>query len=190
MTRSDIDIRETWALIEEALRAHAPQLVDTLAPPASDLQIAKVERSIGLQLPRDLETSLRCHNGQHDPTRLWSFTDGGMLLSTDGIAENWGIVESVHRDLLRQPPPVPGYSPPPWWKSTLIPITDDEGNMICVDTDPALGSERGQVIWHFRVDGLTGAIAESYGQWLTNIASRIRDGDLCIERESSYLRSE
>lgn len=74
----------------------------------------------------------------------------------------WLTVESVNRDLLRQPPPVPGYTPKPWWKSTLIPVTDAEGDMICVDTDPALGPRRGQVIWHVHDDGLTDAIADSY----------------------------
>jgi cell wall assembly regulator SMI1 len=165
-------------------------LVETLAPPASDAEIAKVERSIGLHLPSDLATSLRCHNGQRDPTRLWSFTDGGMLLSTNAIAESWQTVESVNRDLLSQPPPVPGYTPKAWWKSTLIPITEADGNMICVDTDSALSSKCGQVIWHVHDDGLTDAIADNYGQWLTNIASRIRDGGLCVERGFSYLRSD
>src|SRR5215813_6685049 len=89
MARQDVDIREAWTLIEETLRGHAPQLVDTLGPPASDVEIARVERSIGLNLPKELATSLRCHNGQQDPTRLWSFTDGGMRPTLSRRAGGW-----------------------------------------------------------------------------------------------------
>ena len=190
MKASDIDIRESWNSIEEALRAQAPRLVATLAPPASEADIAELEQVIGLRLPTDLNASLRCHDGQRDPSCLWSFTDGGMLLSTSGIAERWRIADSVYRDLLTQPPPVPGYTPAPWWKTTLIPFTDAEGDMLCVDTDAVVGSHCGEVIWHIHDDGLTSAIAESYAQWLADVASRIRKGRLCVDKRFSYLRSE
>jgi cell wall assembly regulator SMI1 len=190
MKASEIDIRECWTVIEDVLRTQAPRLYATLAAPASEAEIAELEQIIGLRLPSDLTASLRCHNGQRDPSRLWSLTDGGMLLSTSGIAESWRIVDSVHRDLLSQPPPVPGYTPEPWWKATLIPFTDAEGDMLCIDTDAALGSHYGQVIWHVHDDSLSSPIALSYAQWLADVASRIRNGGLCVEERSSYLRSE
>ena len=91
MKASEIDIRECWSVIEDVLRIQAPGLFATLAPPASEAEIAELEQIIGLRLPNDLTASLRCHNGQRDPSRLWSLTDGGMLLSTSGIAESWQI---------------------------------------------------------------------------------------------------
>ena len=190
MKTSEIDIRECWSVIDDVLRMQAPRLFATLAAPASEAEIADLEQIIGLRLPNDLMASLRCHNGQRDPSRLWSLTDGGMLLSTSQIAESWQIGDSVHLDLLSQRPPVPGYRPAPWWKATLIPFTDAEGDMLCIDTDAALGSHSGQVIWHGHDDSLSAPIAESYALWLANVASRIRKGGLCVEERSSYLRSE
>ncbi len=71
-----------------------------------------------------------------------------MLLSAGGIVERWQISDSVHRDLLSRPTPAAGDTSAPWWKTTLIPFTDAEGDMLCVDTDGALGPRRGEVIWH------------------------------------------
>lgn len=190
MTTIDVDIRESWSTIEAALREQAPQLIATLGPPASDQELADVERKTGLQLPEDLTASLRCHNGQRDLSRSWSFTDGGMLLSTDGIVERWQIADSVHRDLLNRPPPVAGHCPLPWWKTTLIPFTDAEGDMLCVDTDVALGPRRGEVIWHVHDDGLTAAVAESYCQWLKNVASKLCEGSLRVDERGSSVRSD
>lgn len=62
--------------------------------------------------------------------------------------------------------------------------------MLCIDTDAALGSDCGQVIWHVHDDSVSSPRAASYAQWLTNVASRIRKGGLCVEERSSYLRSE
>jgi cell wall assembly regulator SMI1 len=186
----DVEIGESWSLIEAALRACAPRLIDTLGPAATDLEIAGLERAIGLRLPGELKASLRCHNGQRDPSRLWSFTDGGMLLSASEIAGRWRMVDSIHRDLSSRPAPIAGYTPEPWWKPTLIPFTDDNGDLLCVDTDGTLGTRCGEVIWFVHDDSLSGPIAESYGRWLRNIAAKVREGALVVEQGFSHLRTE
>jgi cell wall assembly regulator SMI1 len=181
----------TWRRIDGYLHRHAPRVAASIAPPASAADVAELQAAIGRVLPNDLAASLRIHNGQVDPTRLWVFTDGGRLLDCRGIAEMWRMTESINREESGRSPPVPesDYVPPLWWKSSLIPFTfDDVGDMLCTDTDPQLGRARGHVVMHVHNDGLTRPLARNFSEWLASVADKLEAGALVVDEHTSHLR--
>jgi cell wall assembly regulator SMI1 len=192
MRHEHSDLTTSWQRIEAYLWAHAPQVAATLGPPATADQIVAVEVAIGRQLPIDLAASLRIHNGQSDPTQLWSFTECGHLLDCNGIVEMWRMTESVHAEEVGRPPPVPDvdYTPPAWWRSTLVPFTFDEGEMLCADTDPDLGPAQGAIVMHIHDYGLSEPLARDFRAWLAAVATKLEAGALIVEQGYSYLRSE
>src|SRR5437660_10756130 len=141
---SDANIRDLWKRIERLLEQHASETAATLAPPATEPQIEALEAAIGQTLPMELRASLKVHDGQRDPTRCHAFCGEGMLLSTAEIADRWKMVTQIDEDNRFSAAPGQG----PWWKTSCIPFTDAEGNMLCVDTDPSLGSRVGEVVCH------------------------------------------
>ena len=193
VTEGHARLSASWQRIEAYLGAHAPNVFTTLAPPATASQIATVEAAIGRELPADLAWSLRIHNGQGDRSQLWSFTDCGQLLSCDGIVEMWRMTESVQAEEAGRPLPVPdvAYTPPVWWKSTLIPFTFHEGDMLCADTDFDLGQARGQIVMHVHDVGLSEPLAPSFSAWLEIVAEKLDAGALVVDaRGYSYLGSK
>ena len=57
---------EIWDRIEALLAMYAPQLAVVLNSPASEDEIAAVERSLKISLPDDVRISYLRHNGESD----------------------------------------------------------------------------------------------------------------------------
>jgi cell wall assembly regulator SMI1 len=168
----DAVIPRLWQSIERVLQAHAPEAAATLAPPATDEEIADLEAAIWVSLPEDLRLSLKVHNGQNDPTRCHAFTDEGILLGTQQIADRWRMVTEIDESEGSRAAPGQG----PWWKTTCIPFTDAEGNMLCVDMDEALGDRIGEVVCHVHDSEIERGLGASYAHWLSSVAGRLEAG--------------
>src|SRR5215467_7017510 len=164
-----VAIPRLWLGIERVLQEHAPQAAATLAPPATGEEIANLEAALGLSLPADLRLSLQIHNGQHDPTRCHAFTDEGILLGTHDIADRWKMVTAIDKSERGKEAPGQG----PWWKTTCIPFTDAEGNMLCVDMDKSLGDRIGEVVRHVHDSEIERGLGASFTQWLSSVAERL-----------------
>src|SRR5437867_3449026 len=98
------DIQTLWMRIEQVLKKHVPSTAQTLAPPATESEIAQLEGAIELDLPEEFRCSLRIHNGQIDPTGCHSFIIGGPLATTTRIAETWRMLNEVDEHLRRTVP--------------------------------------------------------------------------------------
>jgi cell wall assembly regulator SMI1 len=180
---SDAIIPDLWRRIEGALQAHVPETAKTLAPPATEPEIADLERAIHLNLPRDLRTSLAIHNGQIDPTRCHAFAREGILLDTRKIADRWTMITEIEEtEGVRR---APGQGP--WWKRSCIPFTDAEGNMLCVDMDPALGNRIGELVCHVHDGEIERGLGACFGDWLASLAERLEAGQFRID-DYGYLR--
>jgi cell wall assembly regulator SMI1 len=179
---SDTNIRELWNRIERVLEEHAPEAAATLAEPATDQQIEKLEAAIGLTLPRDLRLSLKVHDGQRDPTRCHAFCGEGMLLSVAEIADRWKMITEIDEENRFSAAPGQG----PWWKASCIPFTDADGNMLCVDMDPALGSRMGEVVCHVHDSQIERGLSASYAAWLSSLVKLLEAGRFRID-DYGYL---
>jgi cell wall assembly regulator SMI1 len=175
-------IRDLWQRIERVLEEHAPETASTLAPPASDQEIAVLEAAICRSLPADLRASLKVHNGQRDPTRSHAFCGEGMLLGASEIADRWKMVTEIDED--HRFSAAPGHGP--WWKPTCVPFTEAEGNMLCVDMDHSLGDRTGEVVCHVHDSEIERGLGASYEAWLSGLATRLEAGHFRID-DYGYL---
>jgi cell wall assembly regulator SMI1 len=173
---------ELWRRIERVLQTHAPETAKTLARPATDQELAELEATIKLTLPTDLRLSLLIHNGQNDETRCHSFCGEGVLLDTKQIAYRWKMTTEIDEAEQFSAAPRQG----PWWKTSCIPFTDAEGNMLCVDMDPALGNRIGEVVCHVHDSEIERGLAASFGAWLSSLAQRLDEGRFRID-DYGYL---
>lgn len=179
---SDASILDLWRRIERVLEQHAPETAATLAPPATDQDINVLEAAINQPLPADLRASLKVHNGQRDPTRCHAFCGEGMLLATTEIADRWKMVTEIDEDNRFSAAPGQG----PWWKTTCIPFTDAEGNMLCVDMDSSLAGRTGEVVCHVHDSEIERGLGDSYKVWLSSLAERLDAGRFRID-DYGYL---
>jgi cell wall assembly regulator SMI1 len=81
-------MRETWARIETWLEINAPSVLQVLQPGASNAQIQELEEFLRVQLPEDVKSSYRIHNGQSGDS--YGFIGGEHeFLSLEGIKREW-----------------------------------------------------------------------------------------------------
>ena len=158
-------IREMWDTIETQLKQNAPSVLTTLNPPASDSEIAAVAATLGHPLPDDLAESLGIHNGQNDSTRLQLLTECGVLLSTARMMEVWRMITEIDDDLKCT---VPNRSGVEWWNRDYLPLTDFEGDHVCVNLAPG---KFGEVLWHVHDSGIQHDVFPSYSDWLRDVAT-------------------
>lgn len=180
---SDAMMIDLWRRIERVLQTHAPETALTLAPPATEEEIAALEAAIGLSLPTDLRASLTVHNGQNDPTWCHAFCGEGILLDTKQIADRWKMVTEIDESERFSAAAGQG----PWWKTSCIPFTDAEGNMLCVDMDPAVNDRIGEVVCHVHDGEIERGLGASYSAWLSSLADRLEAGRFRIDNYG-YLR--
>jgi cell wall assembly regulator SMI1 len=179
---SELTIPDLWSRIERVLEQQAAEAAATLAGPATDQQIEELEAAIGQTLPGDLRSSLKVHDGQRDPTRCHAFCGEGMLLSVAEIADRWKMVTEIDEENRFSAAPGQG----PWWKASCIPFTDADGNMLCVDMDPSLGSRRGEVVCHVHDSEIERGLGASYETWLSSLVKRLEAGRFRID-DYGYL---
>jgi cell wall assembly regulator SMI1 len=147
------------------LQANVPAAFENLAPPATDADLAELERVIDNALPHDLEAVLRRHNGQKVTMTVRNIVKATpclptlSFLSTAEIAIAWKEWDDVRRktaaaelqalqNIGRAFPSADGkvkklYTSPGW-----IPLWADpaRADFIGADLDPEADGQRGQII--------------------------------------------
>jgi cell wall assembly regulator SMI1 len=103
--------------------------------------------------------------------------------SASEIAERWKIVTEIDEDERSHPAPGQG----PWWKTSCIPFTDAGGNMLCVDMDPNLRDQVGEVVCHVHDSEIECGLGASFGDWLSSVADRLDGGRFHID-QYGYLQ--
>jgi cell wall assembly regulator SMI1 len=184
-----------WRQIEAAQREHLPAALKALGRPATEGQVARLERMIGRPLPEALIASLRVHNGMHDQGRRATLFDNQFLLSTAGIAEKWQKLRSLRTGRYSERGGCPltktrKIRNDRWWNLAWVPITEDEGDGFVVDLDPAGRGKVGQV-FYFYYDGFRPreVVAASYGDWLQKLAKAFARRQFTIEQGSVWLQA-
>jgi cell wall assembly regulator SMI1 len=186
-------IAAAWRRIEDTHKEHVPATYKALGRPATDDQIATLQRNFGRTLPGDLVASLRIHNGMRARDRAVALFDNQILLSTTGIAAAW----QKRRDLFGGRRADGGGCPltrtrkirnDRRWNVAWVPITADEGDGFVVDLDPAGRGTVGQV-FSFYHDGFRPreVVAASYGEWLQKLARQFTRGQFTVEEGSIWL---
>ena len=157
-------IRELWDTIEVQLTQHARSVLTTLNPAASDSQLENLASALGRPLPDDLVESLRIHNGQTDTTRLKLLTGCGVMLSSAKMLEVWQMITEIDEDLKKT---TPNRSGSEWWNRHYLPLTDFEGDSLCINLDPC---KYGEILWFVHDNAIVHDVFPSYSDWLDDVA--------------------
>lgn len=163
-------MKELWKQLEQYLKEYQPEVLKTLAPPATDEDILNLEKELNIILPKDFSEFLKIHNGQRNDAI--AFFAGLELLSTDRILAEWKVWKELldagdFDDLIAQPQNGIKSS---WWNPLWIPFTyNGSGDSICLDLDPDITGTAGQVItlWHDSSEREYKAI--SFTEWFSKM---------------------
>jgi cell wall assembly regulator SMI1 len=133
-----------WQRIERWLTAHAPDLLDELAPGASEEELIQVEAALGVKLPEDFKALYRLHNGGYllPPWRE-------RTLPLESMVQVWEMINEWDQDddnFFSDEPPGPVQ--PLRGHPERIPFfwVGYGGEYLCLDLAPGPGGWTGQVI--------------------------------------------
>ena len=171
-------MRSSWTRFETWLSEHWPEGLESLNPPATDEQIASLQKTLGVTLPDDYVACLKIHNGQSPD--VGGLFDGSEFLSTDEILSQW----SVWKELLDagefssiESDPASGIRGD-WWNAAWIPFTHDGGgNHLCLDLAPDASGSPGQVITMWHDSGERELVAPNFGAWFKSYTKGVFSGE-------------
>jgi cell wall assembly regulator SMI1 len=148
-----------WDRFEAMLIAHAPNLLGTLRPPATEAQIALAESELGVQLPEDIRRAYLRHDGSNHREGTqdgWLFVPSNWWASLADMVSNWKMMVEVSNDE-RQDPNTTLFPTadstwdalkiaPIWWNEKWIPIgLSGTPSSTYIDLDPAPCGSFGQL---------------------------------------------
>lgn len=160
-----------------------------LQPGATEEQIRTIEDTIDQHLPEDVRDSFLVHNGGYDSWLLYH----GELLSIEGLLEQWEMYThwqtDEHWGLGEEwrPFDIEGPIKPIWWNPKRIPLTDNSGDHIMIDLDPPENGKYGQVLEHDHEVGPTRVLADSWYEWLRQIANDLEAGKYIYVEEEDIV---
>jgi cell wall assembly regulator SMI1 len=178
------DVTGIWQKLTDWFALHAPELLETFQPGASEAEITELERHIGLELPDDFKSFLRLCNRQIQDPQAGFYS--GDLMPIDNIKSTWTMM----RDLLRKGTFKDNTSYPgkgvkaAWWNPAWVPfISWTTADNTCLDLDPAHDGTRGQVIHFWHETGDRAVNQPSFTAWLEALLEDIESGEIVYDRE-------
>ena len=185
-----MDMESVWKRIAAWYSVNVPNEEFGLAPGASDEQIATFESATGVELPDDVKASYLMHNGgaagQFEPASLVHY---GPFLSLDGMLSQWkfhremeedGEYEERELEILDEP------IDPIWMPMTRLPITDNSGDHLLIDTLSEAGTN-GQIISYSHEIGPDSVVAESWFDFLCELADDLETGEYEYNEEEETV---
>jgi len=170
-----IDLEAAWQRIRDWHEEHTAPGMFQLAPPAKKAEIDRLEAAIGTEFPSDVRKSFQLHNGTKDSFVLWH----GPVLSLDEILRKWKTYEEWQRTNdwgLQAPFEVIAPIKPVSWNPKRIPLTDNSGDHLMLDLDPAKSGHYGQILEHSHEVGPMKVVAASWSEWLQQLANDLEEG--------------
>ena len=187
-------VSKAWATIHAWMDRHAPSVRAKLNPPADEAALARLQATLGVQLPEDFLASYRIHDGAH---RVSGPILGVPFLSAAGIAKEWKELKPKRGDDCPAPEePVsaqPGAIREVGWSAGWVPFAGpDEENYLALDFDPGPNGTAGQVI-NFGADQLIYGskryvLAASFRDFMTFLTGQFAGGGVEVVDDSDFLR--
>jgi cell wall assembly regulator SMI1 len=191
MARSHFIVVDAWARIEAWLATNAPTRSFSLPSGASKAEINRAERGLGCQLPEDVRESYRIHNGSNG---IWLFQQGFLMPLGDAASHSsdytvvglWtGMLQCA--EMMNDARGTPrGPIKSAWWNRNWIPLTENKGgDYICVDLVPESGGLVGQIIDWSHEQAATAVLANSWSEWLADLAAHLDTGMCRFDHDGS-----
>jgi cell wall assembly regulator SMI1 len=184
-------VGEAWDRIEAWLKANASGW-KPLRKPATEAQVAWLEKAIDHQVPADLRQSLLRHNGSEEG--LFPFGPDPLdcygLYSATDIAGAWEMQAELLDDGDFDPNKRKAQAGirAQHWNTGWLPIADNgAGDHFCVDLAPAKGGKVGQVIHVGHEGPKRTRLGTSVADWLGRFAADLEAGAYRYEEDENGL---
>jgi cell wall assembly regulator SMI1 len=167
-----------WSEIEEVLTSLGCIENMRLRNGADPEVLELLEEHLGVTLPESLKEFLKVHDGQE---RGPGFAESGYFLSVEGIRSNWDMWRGIDEeemnkdcaDLMASAPE--GFIRPMYTNRRWVPLTsDDGGNHVGLDFDPAELGGLGQIIVFGRDEDTKRLLASSFEDYVELLLSWLK----------------
>jgi cell wall assembly regulator SMI1/ankyrin repeat protein len=175
-------IAESWRRIESEIVRQGVELEQCLMPGADAEDFTKIKASFKQPLPADVRASWRIHDGQPKDAYLFRLPSTAKWLEGEvGLYRILPLSEAVEEGKRQQSfvekgifkglniDAEPGIEPFAWHKGWLPVGINRTGDLWCIDTAPAEGGIRGQVILVSSESPIRMRAAESWSSLLQNV---------------------
>lgn len=153
---------DIWDRFEAMLRVHAPALLGSLCPPATETEIVEAESAMGVRFPEEVRQAYLRHNGSTSDREAGNgsglfFVPFSWWASLEEAVGNWHLMVQVSETLRDGDPEglFATYKPwwddlkirPVWWNEKWIPIgLSGTATSVYFDLDPAPKGTVGQLL--------------------------------------------
>ena len=175
-------MEQVWREILKQIKLASEDIYASVNPPADALEIQRLEKAVGVELPQDFRDYLSVLNGQkntEEQTRdrntelpLLGFNP---FLSITGILESWSMMNEL---FAKETEPLEWVTEdkikPYIWRKHWIPFTEYEGSWyLILDCDPRKNGTYGQVFcWCSGMD-YSGVTANSFTEFSKEVLARL-----------------
>jgi cell wall assembly regulator SMI1 len=175
-------VADSWKRVEAWLSVNVSAGSFKLPQAASNADIERAETAMGCRMPEDVHESYRIHNGSN---RIWLFQQGFLMPLGGASAEGedytvvglWTGMLQCMETMKNERGTPKGPIKTDWWNQGWIPLTENEGgDYICIDLVPETGGHVGQVIDWWHEQAATAVLANSWADWLANLATQLEAG--------------
>jgi len=183
-----------WEQIEERFARKNALKHLRLKEGATQEQLEKLERVIGLELPESVKAFYRIHDGQ---TKGYGPIFGLQLLSINGIIGSWktwyalkddGMNEEFAGRMTSRPA---GTIKKFYLNLRWIPFTHDQsGNHLGIDFDPDVKGRLGQIIAFGRDENEKKLIANSFPEFLENYIRQLDQVEWSLDKTGWTISHE
>jgi cell wall assembly regulator SMI1 len=183
-------MREAWNAVVGWMREHAPHLLESLAPPASEEEIRETERALRVRFPAHLKWLYRRHNAC-TPWYAGVPLDGAYWLPLAEVRAQWAMYNEVREDGLAAGTwtdfPGTDYAKGSWVPKWVV-ITSSNGGGWghWVDLAPGPQGDRGQVLLVFPDDA--SVADESLPEWLLSYVCDLQAGKWLVSKAGGLYR--
>jgi cell wall assembly regulator SMI1 len=182
-------MKAIWDRIHRWLKVHAPDVLASLRPGATQARLREVEDTIGAALPEEVRRAYGFHDGQATSRRYGcapGFLYGWEWLSLNRMLSDWkcskGLLDDGHFEGVNSEPKGPIRAD--WWHPRWITVTvDGGGGQRCIDLAPRRGGRVGQVISWWHDSGAGVVLAPNFRVWLARFADELERGDWATSPE-------
>lgn len=155
-----------WKNLEYYLTTYQKDILTSLKPPATDMQIHELQEKIGVILPACFVEALKNHDGQKDVGE--TLFNEYRFLPIKEILMNWFTMNDLldGGDFNDATPESSPEIQPVWWSRYWIPFADNgAGDLLCLDMAPTAQGTIGQVIEFFHDMPERNVIVPNFQEW-------------------------
>jgi cell wall assembly regulator SMI1 len=181
-------VTEAWERIHTWLSKHAPKILASLNPPATDAQIAAAEKAFKVRMPDEWRELYRVHDGMNDDSNLGSLFYGMNFLTLERAIVEYGLNDENDEPEAKRMPATraeAGIRTEDMHNRKWIAVAHDGGaTLIRVDMDPAPAGHPGQVIFTDHDDDVVFLIAQNIGKLLWQFVEDLEAGRYVLDEDA------